>query len=616
MRKIQSIGETIAYVIDHNKRRLIILLLIVGLILTLSGARAVVEGIVGFIGSAPSLLVTLLFSAFALIMQFGALMWFMARPRKYTVTPDHPQIGLSFADYRGQPELLEYARSLVRILKGVERFQRLGGEMPKGMLLGGPPGTGKTFLAGVIAAEAGLPFIYIDASSLSSMFMGVDGLIVVSLFSQARKLGRKYAAPGQQGACILFIDELDAVGMSRGGGGQGQGQVAMGGMMGMGFRGMALNTMLNQMDSLGAHVEDRWGQKLLRWLGVVRGPVPKKPVVFVIGATNRPEVLDAALTRPGRLDRKLMVYAPDGPGRKDILEHYLTLKAHDPKIDTDLMVSDSLGWTPIEIKTIINEALIIAHDDGRDFLTYKDWLSARDVRMLGLKQPVRLTPADKRAIAYHEAGHAVVSHYLRPQDRTQKLSIIRMGDALGVHQFSPIEERYTRHAVEIETDIMSSLGSRAVEEVILGTKMAGASSDLQHATTMALAYIGSLGMGPSLLANVTGGMGGYSEPVLRQADALLDQLYEETKRLIREKEFAVHALAGALLERQELIGSELTDILAFAEEAHPESAGPFARKPVLLPKVFEPKSEREVASARPDEIPLAASGPARPAPGR
>ncbi len=585
-------AETFAYVIDHNKKRLVILLLVIGLILTMTGARAIVEGIVGFIGSAPSLLVTLLFSAFALIMQFGALMWFMARPRKYTVTPDQPQIGLSFADYRGQPELLEYAKSLVRILKGVERFQRLGGDMPKGMLLGGPPGTGKTFLAGVIAAEAGLPFIYIDASSLSSMFMGVDGLIVVSLFSQARKLGRKYALPGQPGACILFIDELDSVGMSRSGG-QGPGQVAMGGMMGMGMRGMALNTMLNQMDSLGAHVEDRWGQKFLRWLGIVRGPVPKKPVVFVIGATNRPEVLDAALTRPGRLDRKLMIYAPDGPGRKDILEHYLALKAHDPRIDTEVMVSDSLGWTPIEIKTIINEALIIAHDDGRDAITYKDWLSARDVRMLGLKQPVRLTPADKRAIAYHEAGHAVVSHYVRPQDRTQKLSIIRMGDALGVHQFSPIEERYTRHATEIETDIMSSLGSRAVEEVVLGTKMAGASSDLQHATSMALAYVGSLGMGPSLLANVSGAMGGYPESVQRQADALLDQLFDETKRLIRAKEFAVHALAGALLERQELIGSELLEILAFAEEAHPEASAPFVRKPVLLPRLLDRHGDRE-----------------------
>src|SRR5919108_424633 len=166
--------------------------------------REFLAGIADFIGSIPSLVIGLLFSAFALIAQFGVLMWFLSRPRTYTVTPDDPQIGLSFDSYRGQPDLLDHAKSTVRILKGAQRFEQLGGELPKGLLLSGLPGTGKTFLAGVIAAEAGIPFIYVDASSLRSMWMGVDALIVMSLFGKARKLGRKYSRPEARGACILL----------------------------------------------------------------------------------------------------------------------------------------------------------------------------------------------------------------------------------------------------------------------------------------------------------------------------------------------------------------------------------------------------------------------------
>src|SRR5438046_576578 len=175
-----------------------------------------------------------------------------------------------------------------------------GGGMPQVMLLAGPPGTGKTFLAGVMAAEANLPFIYVDASSITGMFMGMDVFMVISLFRKARGLARKFAAPGQPGCCILFLDELDSIGLSRGGMGGGQQQAMMGPMGMMGGRSLALNTMLNQMDSLGKHVEDRMKYKVARWLGLIRGPVPPKPVVFVIGATNRPDVLDPALLRAGR----------------------------------------------------------------------------------------------------------------------------------------------------------------------------------------------------------------------------------------------------------------------------------------------------------------------------
>jgi len=574
-------------VLEHNKRRLLILLAVAALILFFYGIRSVFEGLAALVGQMPGLLITLIFYAFAFIAQFGALMWFLSRPRTYTVTPDDPQIGLSFDDYRGQPDLVDHAKTLVRILGGVERFKLAGGEMPKGMLLSGQPGTGKTFLAGVIAAEAKLPFIYIDSSSLRSMWMGVDALIIISLFRKGRGLARKYAKPGTPGACLLFMDEIDSIGMSRGGVQGGQQQGGMGPMGMFGGTGMSLNTLLNQMDSLGQHVEDRFKVKMARWLGLVRGPVPPKPLVFVIGATNRPDTLDTALTRPGRLDRSLIVYPPDGEGRKDIIQHYLSKKAHDETCDVDMMAQDSIGWTPIHIKTIINEALIVAHEDGRDKMTYKDWLAAADMRFLGLKQPIaKMSADDKRAVAYHEAGHAVVAQYLRPEDRMKKASIIRRGETLGVVQSSEREERHQLHARQIETDIMVSLGSRAVEELILGTKLAGASSDLMQATNGALTYVARLGMGSTLMV-APASMTGYPPAVLVLVDKMLQELYEETKRLILEKEYAVHAVANSLIERQELIGSELDEIFRYADEAHPEKAAPFVRKPLVLPTMDE-----------------------------
>jgi cell division protease FtsH len=577
---------TTAFVLEHNKRRLLILLGILALILFFYGIRSVFEGLAALIGQMPGLLVTLIFYAFAFIAQFGLLMWFLSRPRTYTVTPDDPQLGLSFNDYRGQPDLVDHAKTLVRILGGVERFKLAGGEMPKGMLLSGQPGTGKTFLAGVIAAEAKLPFIYIDASSLRSMWMGVDALIIISLFRKGRGLARKYAKPGTPGCCILFMDELDSIGLSRGGVQGGQVQGGMGGMGMFGGQGMGLNTLLNQMDSLGQHVEDRLKVKIARWLGLVRGPVPPKPLVFVIGATNRPDVLDPALTRPGRLDRSLIVYPPDGEGRKDIIQHYLSKKAHDETCDVDMMASDSIKWTPIHIRTIINEALIIANEQGRDRLTYKDWLAAADMRFIGLKQPIhKMSADDKRAVAYHEAGHAVANQYLRPEDRMKKASIIRRGDTLGMVDSSEREERHQVHARQYETDIMVSLGSRAVEELFLGTKLQGASGDLQQATNAALIYVARLGMGSTLMVAPTSPTGGYPTTVLLLVDNLLQQLFEETKRLMREKEYAVHAVAAALMQHEELIGPELDEVFKYADEANPEKAAPFARNPVVLPTI-------------------------------
>jgi cell division protease FtsH len=572
--RIRGFGSYLAFVWDKNLVRLLLVLAVLTALITANGTLQVVQMVVGMIGAAPAFALQLSFAATYIIFQFGILFWFLSRPRKYTVTPDDPQIGLSFENYRGQPDLLEHAKTTVGILRGVKEFELRGGEMPKGMLLSGRPGTGKTFLAACIAKEANLPFIYIDSSSLQGMFVGMTQLMIMKLFRDARGLARKYAEPGRRGACILFMDELDSIGQSRG---TQTGGMFVGGFMGGGS--MGLNTLLNQMDSLGELVEDRWRFKILRWFGLIRGPATNKPLVFVIGATNRPEVLDQALVRPGRLDRMLVVHEPDADGRRDIIEHYLSTKRHDPDIPMELLVNDSMGWTPIMIKTIINEALIQAHHDGREFLTYKDWLEAADERALGLKQPIRSwNLTDRREVAYHEAGHAVAARYLRPSHRISKATIIRRGHALGYVQQRPREERTSLYARSIETQIMVSLAGHVVEAKFLDKLSTGPSSDLHAATLAAEDYVGSLAMGPTKIIIPMKPNDPPIGPVIVAAHELLDQLYEETDRLLHEKEPAIHHLAKALIDRDELIGDELEEVFAEVEAANPKLLEPFERR--------------------------------------
>jgi len=373
-----------------------------------------------------------------------------------------------------------------------------------------------------------------------------------------------------------------------------------------------LNTLLNQMDSLANLVEDRWRYKILRWFGIVRGPVADKPLVFIIGATNRPEVLDPALIRPGRLDRMIVVHEPDAEGRRDIINHYLSKKQHDPDIPMELLLTDSMGWTPIMIKTIVNEALIKAHEAGRDFLTYKDWLDAADERTMGLKQPIRAwNLTDRRETAYHEAGHAVAAHYLRPEHRISKATIIRRGHALGYVQQRPREERTSLYAKSIETQIMVSLAGHVVEDRFLDKLTTGPSSDLVYATSAAEDYVGSLAMGPTKLVIPMAPGAPPPGPVMSGANELLDQLYEETERLLREKEPALHYLAKELIERDELVGSELEDVFADIEARFPYLRRPFERKLVTF-KPFGAGRREEDEGAKPEqpEEEIAADEPA------
>ena len=583
MKRIRGFASHLAFVWDKNLIRLLIVLAVITAMIAANGTVQFLETIFGLIGAAPAFALQLSFAASYIIFQFGILFWFLSRPRKYTVTPDDPQIGLSFENYRGQPDLLEHARTTVGILRGVKEFELRGGEMPKGMLLSGAPGTGKTFLAACIAKEANLPFIYIDSSSLQGMFIGMTQLMIMKLFRDARGLARKYAEPGRRGACILFMDELDSIGQNRS---SQAGGMAIGGFMGGGS--MGLNTLLNQMDSLGELVEDRWRFKILRWFGLIRGPATNKPLVFVIGATNRPEVLDQALIRPGRLDRMLVVHEPDADGRRDIIQHYLSTKRHDPDIPMELLVNDSMGWTPVMIKTIINEALIQAHHDGREFLTYKDWLDATDEREIGLKQPIRSwNLTDRRETAYHEAGHAVTARYLMPERRISKATIIRRGHALGYVQHQAREERTSMYARSIEVRIMVGLAGHVVENRFLDKLSTGPSSDLQVATILAQRYVGTGAMGPTKIIIPMKPNEPPIGPIIVAAHELLDQLYEETERLLREKEPAIHHLAKALIERDELIGDELEEVFAEVEAAHPNLLDKFERR-VLHFRDFAP----------------------------
>jgi cell division protease FtsH len=608
MTGLRNAGAHIAFMWNKNLMRLVIALGVLAVLIAVNGTLGVIQMVFGLVASLPALALQLSFAATYIIFQFGILFWFLSRPRKYVVTPDDQQIGLSFDNYRGQPDLLEHAKTTVGILRGVKEFEQRGGEMPKGMLLSGAPGTGKTFLAACIAKEANLPFIYIDASSLQGMFVGMTQLMIMKLFRDARGLARKYAEPGRRGACILFMDELDSIGQSR--------STQTGGMFVGGFMGggsMGLNTLLNQMDSLGELVEDRWRFKVLRWFGIIRGPATNKPLVFVIGATNRPEVLDQALVRPGRLDRMLVVHEPDADGRRDIITHYLEQKRHDPDIPMELLVTDSMGWTPVMIKTIINEALIHAHHDGRDFLTYKDWLDAADERSLGLKQPIRSWNLnDRRETAYHEAGHAVAARYLRPDYRISKATIIRRGHALGFVQQKPLEERTSMYARWIETQIMVSLAGHVVEDRFLDTLTTGPSSDLMSATWSARMYVGRFAMGPTKVILNQNMAEPPIGPVLVAAHELLDQLYEETERLLREKEPALHHLAKALVERHELIGEELEEVFAEVEAAHPELRQTFERR-ILQFRDFAPLPKDVIDEWSPPPTPPTAPEEEQPA---
>lgn len=493
-----------------------------------------------------SVLMQLLFAVLFIIIQFVALFWFLARGRTYWLLPG--ETGATWDDYRGNPEIVENAKRIVTLLKGVKEFKEMGGEAIRGLLLCGPPGTGKSYLAQVIANEAQVPFAYASAPSFQNMFFGVGNLKVMGLYKKARKLATVY------GACIIFIDEVDAIGMSRQGGGGGAA-----GMLGMGGGTGLLNELLLQMDP--PNIDNSWFAKLLRSLGLRREKA-ERPAVLTIAATNLPDVLDSALLRPGRFDRQLWVDTPDYDGRVDVFHYYLQKVKRDVTLTPERAALDTIGYSPAQIKHIVNESVVIAHQRGAQLASYEDFRVAMETYEWGLKQPLRsMSEDEKRNVAYHEAGHAVAQYLLKPYERVWKVTIIRRGGALGLAATKPTHERYNRSDSEILAEIQVCLASRAVEEEFLGKKLNGVTSDLQQATQLAGAYLGIVGMGDELFSWLASGSRVEGLRALRpKINELLKDQMVRVKKLVREHADFVHAIAEELLKRGDLTGEEIEQI--------------------------------------------------------
>ncbi|RYM04744.1 AAA family ATPase [Sporolactobacillus sp. THM7-7] len=526
-------------------RKLLMTLFIVGIALGLLWAGG--PGAWNVALTVLSLIFQLFFAVLIIIIQFVALFWFLARGRTYWIMPG--ETGSSWDDYRGNPEIVENAKRIVTLLKGVKDFKRMGGEAIRGMLLCGPPGTGKSYLAQVIANEAQVPFAYASAPSFQNMFFGVGNLKVMSLYRKARKLAKTY------GACIIFIDEIDAIGMSR----QAQGgSGGLGAMFGMGGAGL-LNELLLQMDP--PNIDHSRFAKFLRGLGL-RHKKAERRSVLTIGATNLPDVLDPALLRPGRFDRKLWVYPPDYDGRVDVFDYYLKKVNRDQTLTPQKAALDTIGYSPAQIKHIVNEAIVIAHQRGAKNADYEDFRAAMETYEWGLQQPLRSMSADERRnVAYHEAGHAVAQYLLKPHERVWKVTIIRRGGALGLAATKPTHERYNQSDSEMLAEIQVCLAARASEEIFLGKKLNGVTADLRQATELAGAYLGMVGMGDDLFSWLSIGSRPDALKQLRpKINALLKDQMDQVKALIKEQTDFVHTIAAELLKRGDLTGEEIEEI--------------------------------------------------------
>jgi cell division protease FtsH len=514
----------------------------------------------------PILFIALILGG-AVLMEMGAMLWLMARGRSYVIFPHEYET--NFADVRGQGPVVDSVKEVVKLFRGFQEFKKIGGFPPHGILFEGPPGTGKTLLGKAVAGEVGVPFIYTSATGFANMFMGVGNLRVMALFRKAKKFVKKY-----DGA-VIFIDEIDAIG-SRGAGtataategpglmGRIERFLSPGGGLGAGI----VNELLVQMDGM---VQPKGLSRHLRRLLRMKPRVPSYNIL-VMAATNRAQVLDPALLRPGRFDRKIHVGLPDKEGRTDVISYYLAKVAHRP-LDIEKFAQVTIGYSPARIKNIINEALIVALQDGRNALTWEDIWQAKLIDEIGLKQPVKYTDREKVMTAVHEAGHAVTAHELRSEEaRIQVITIIKRQEALGLVSSMEREERYSSTKEDVLDIIRVKMAGMVAEEIWFGTSTSGVGGDLHQATMLALQYVGQFGMGKHLLSysvippNATGEQTIpfmlSQEEVREEVDALLKQCKAEVTEILKKRRFAVERIRDELLEREELVGDQLDALMS------------------------------------------------------
>lgn len=466
------------------------------------------------------------------------------------------QIKTTFADVAGVDEAKEEVQELVEFLRDPGKFQRLGGHIPRGVLMVGQPGTGKTLLAKAIAGEAKVPFFSISGSDFVEMFVGVGASRVRDMFEQAKK----------QSPCIIFIDEIDAVGRHRGAG--------LGG--GHDEREQTLNQLLVEMDGF----EGNDG-------------------VIVIAATNRPDVLDPALLRPGRFDRQVVVGLPDIRGREQITKVHMRKVPVADDVDASIIARGTPGFSGADIANLVNEAALFAARAGRRLVSMEEFDKAKDKIMMGAeRKSMVMSDREKRNTAYHEAGHAIVGRLMPEHDPVYKVTIIPRGRALGVTMFLPVEDRYSLSRQGIRSQIASLFGGRIAEEMILGAEnvTTGASNDIQRATSLARNMVTKWGlsdrMGPLMYDEDDGepflGMSAgasnknHSPDTARAIDeevrSIIDGCYSEAERLLTENVDKLHVMADSLIEFETLSAEQLDDIMAGAKPREPSDQPPSSGK--------------------------------------
>jgi cell division protease FtsH len=443
---------------------------------------------------------------------------------------------VTFGDVAGIEEAKEELEEIIAFLKDPKKFTKLGGRIPKGVLLVGPPGTGKTLLARAIAGEAGVPFFSISGSDFVEMFVGVGASRVRDLFVQGKK-----NAP-----CIIFIDEIDAVGRHRGAG--------LGG--GHDEREQTLNQLLVEMDGF----ESNEG-------------------VILIAATNRPDVLDPALLRPGRFDRRVVVPRPDVKGREGILKVHTRKVPLGENVDIELLARQTPGFAGADLENLVNEAALLAARKNKDRVEMPDFELSKDKVMMGSERRSMIIPfEERRTTAYHEAGHALVAKLLPGADPVHKVTIIPRGMALGLTQQVPLDDRHTYSRTFLNNQLTILFGGRGAEELVLGQMTTGAGNDIEKASEMARKMVCEWGMSDKLGPMTFGKkeeeifLGrdftqrvDYSETTSVQIDAevrrIIMEAYERAKLLLRRNLEALHKMAEALLERESLDGSEIDEII-------------------------------------------------------